>query len=98
MRAADTDLVAKQERLVRLNRAHVRAALWFSVPIAVGSFLLDVVPHGVSMSDVFWVIGYFGLLVVGLTWANWYEDNKLEREVRARGERFRRLAPRPKVR
>jgi hypothetical protein len=89
--------VKHKPSVVSLERGHLRAALLLATTCAAVWLIADVVDGGFAIRDLYLLIAYFVVLAGALTWANWYEDNRLERDLRASHRRARPTA-RPKSR
>lgn len=89
------DRVGKGQRaLVPVSRLHVVGAVAISAFTVLGFFIDDLVRHKVAVGDVLFLIVAFSTMAAALTWANWSEENKLERQLRA-SRRRQRLHARP---
>jgi hypothetical protein len=78
--------------LVALERSHLKAALSLATITAAIWLISDIVDGGFTAGDLYLVLAYFVVLAGALTWANWYEDNRLEQELRASRRRPRPTA------
>jgi hypothetical protein len=86
-----------KDRPIALSKRHIRAGIFASASFALFYFIEQCVKHGFTLRGMI-VLGIGAVYTVaGETWAQWHEENRLERELRAERRPLRAHA-RPKAR
>ena len=86
-----------ERRPIALSKRHIIAGTGLGVGVMLLFFIEDWIKHGFTVRGMI-VLGIGAVfMIAGQIWAQWHDDNRLERELRAERRPLRAHA-RPKVR